>query len=817
MKKKFWLHVLAIALACSAACFVGCNKGPVADDGEHTTHTYQKHERVESTCVTAGTDEYYTCDGCELVFVKNGEEYTEVTDLTTLALPLADHDFTSITLDTSLANVEYTAYDVFDLTGLKVTKVCGTSGCAGVKAADSEISFEYATSGATCLTADMTKVIIKVGDLKADLNVTVNKKVIALPSITDKVYTGETLVADLTDTDDYTVTTNNGGATVGAYDVVLTLKDSANCVFEGVEGATATLKFNVLKQNNVITMPASIADVFCHKTPAVEATALEGEVTYLFSDEQDGEYLPLSDWSDGALEAGTWYVKATVAETDNYSATTSDALSFKVVHGLGGYTVGASEDTPACACGEAVEGEAFKTLVSGTQYLQTTDFATDMAKLQLDGVDATKIATYGNFSCDDLDLGTSSAPNVANVATLIAGTRGAKTLNLAVTDVDGFDHVVKIPVVVVTEVITSWNQLLCCVARYDGAPTKYREGEYYVLGNDIVGSNPENGFTLADGTTKKAVHCESGTGSIESADYVLGGGFAGTLDGAGHTISKIDFAGVSIFGTLNCGTVKNINLTGKIYSWARSVFGGAGHVFGATIENVTLTFEEGSCTDFTLSEANANRMKGIFAENQMAKTTLKNVTIHAEGISFRNIISQGALGSDINNANKVNTNTMENVKVYCKDYQGITFHSATTQSQFTSGGGQLTVYTEVQNVDLSAETFSLTIPTALTLQNYSYYTVRIDGNKDMAISAKLSDEEVASATDSLKWDGLYWAPFDFSNISSETVKALLGDNLGEHEIVFNIAGKGANNTYAWHSCVLRVNFTDSSVSADPAE
>lgn len=1130
MKKKFWLHVLAIALACSAVCFAGCKNGDgsdnTGDSGEHVTHTYVKVDRVESTCATHGTEEHYTCSGCESIFVKDGEEYVETT-LSNLELPLGAHDFNGITLNATYALTDYTAFDEFDLTGLKVTKTCSVSGCTGELAADSEITFTYEKSGATCLTADMTKVIITVGEFSKDLAVTVNKKTITLPTITAKEYTGATLVADVPASELYTVTTNAGGTLPGDYDVVITLKDTVNYAFEGVEGETATLKFTVLKQSNTIVMPSSIADVLCYHEPVLTVTVNEDpDLTYVYSDAEDGEYAPVADYGKG-LQAGTWFVKVIAAETAGYSETTSAPASFEVVHGFGGYKVGETEDTPVCACGQDVEGDSFKTVVSGTQYVLATaeGFATDMAKLKLTGVPADKIATYGNFACGELDLGSKTTPNVANVATLIAGTHGDKTLTLSVTDTDGYAHVIKIPVAlvteyiddwatllyktqmntanittsgegenvtyeclfgagkyyvlskdivggatneydyngatykakdyanwgyesgsidkikgfggtidgaghtisgvevrycgmfaslngatlknmvvsvdawgngsglfaihtanttienidvvvngavdfnqwnsgvlvtqfmyastinnvnvyapgsdvkyliaqgawsrpsagtdnsysninlyadtmgaivnvdtelptitftktetdtrknqyveltsssaefvvpstfagyaiteviingtvignsasmsastilellnskigeyparitltkdnhvvrlpitvaVVTEVITSWDQLLYRVGWRSGVDAEFNKGEYFVLGNDITGKNPEDGFKYESDTAVKLQPASSATGKATLADWAIAGGFAGTLDGAGYTISGIAFCSVSMFGALNGGTVKNLNMQGTLYDWARSIFSGAGHMDRATIENVTVTFSDASYKDFTCTATRTNPMAAIFAENQMTRSTLKNVTIHAEGIKFKNIMSQGTTGGIINTS-AVNSNKVSNVKIYCEDYQAINFYTLENGKGdmsigSTGEGSALMVYTSVQTVDLSKETFSLKIPTAITNMGYSCYRVRIGGKDSMLLSETIAtDAEGFATANTLKVEPLYYTAFDFSNISSQDVKDLIGDNYGEYEITFDIADPSWK-TWGGYGYVLRVNF-----------
>ena len=57
------------------------------------------------------------------------------------------------------------------------------------------------------------------------LNLEIEKASVATPTVVFKEYTGGTIVADITNTEHYTVEQNNGGINTGAYNVVLCLFD----------------------------------------------------------------------------------------------------------------------------------------------------------------------------------------------------------------------------------------------------------------------------------------------------------------------------------------------------------------------------------------------------------------------------------------------------------------------------------------------------------------------------------------------------------------------------------------------------------------
>ena len=83
--------------------------------------------------------------------------------------------------------------------------------------------------------------------------------------------------------------------------------------------------------------------------PSVDGNPGGGEVSYTYSDKRDGTYS-----ATVPTNAGTWYVKATVAETDNYGGETSAATSFAIVKAsitptvsLTGWTYGEAANAPS--------------------------------------------------------------------------------------------------------------------------------------------------------------------------------------------------------------------------------------------------------------------------------------------------------------------------------------------------------------------------------------------------------------------------------------------------------------------------------------
>ena len=569
------------------------------------SHKYIEVDEVASTCVTPGTKAHYKCEGCDKLFVKNGDKYEETT-ADELALPLAAHTFNGISVKTNPTKTVYTAFEEFDLTGIEVVKTCSVTGCNGEAVNAGDVTFAYAKDGADKLTADMTKVVIKAAGYETDFAVTVNKIEVQLPTAKSKAYTGSPLTADVAATDLYAVTENNGGTNVGKYDVKLTLTDPVNYAFAGVEGAVATLEFEITKADNEITMPGSIADINCCGEPTIGATAKDGAtVTYVYSTAEDGEY---GDKPEGGFVAGTYYVKAVAADTANLNGVTSQAMSFKVAHKLNGWnTENAKTDTGVCVCGAALQDYTFNKVI--TDKRQDVLLESSENRLTLGGISdykAVKSVKNGELSFGDNKDALVIPEGVNDVA------HGEQYLTVVVTDNYDLDHTIQVPVTLVTKSITNFTDLVSCVYykiqgedKYEGIEDKFNAGKYFILANDFAASTYG-----ADG-----MHWAN-----------AGRGFAGTLDGRYHTITGGEMYGGGLFGSIESGTVKNIKFADVKAVGANRVLI-AGTLFNATLENVEIYI-----TDKKVCES--GQFFGILASHPVNNVTLTNVKIDAAGSTF---------------------------------------------------------------------------------------------------------------------------------------------------------------------------------------
>ena len=92
---------------------------------------------------------------------------------------------------------------------------------------------------------------------KTTLNkITVNWEKVKKPTVESKVYTGQTLTANISENGLYTVKENNGGIDVNEYDVQLTLKDPTNYRWEDGTIDT-TVKFNITQATPVVKKPTT--------------------------------------------------------------------------------------------------------------------------------------------------------------------------------------------------------------------------------------------------------------------------------------------------------------------------------------------------------------------------------------------------------------------------------------------------------------------------------------------------------------------------------------------------------------------------------
>ena len=159
-----------------------------------------------------------------------------------------------------------------------------------------------------------------VDDFDGNINWQINKATKALPTLGSVSYNGTTRIAEVEETDEYTVVTNNGGVNVGKYNVTIKMSDELYKNYKWVTTDTqeVTITFEITKAtDNVIT--EIIFEDFVYGTDPTPATvkAKYGADNVRFT--IDGEE---TDFSALELKAGSHTLVATIAGTSNYNSAT---------------------------------------------------------------------------------------------------------------------------------------------------------------------------------------------------------------------------------------------------------------------------------------------------------------------------------------------------------------------------------------------------------------------------------------------------------------------------------------------------------------
>ncbi|MCM1131423.1 MAG: hypothetical protein NC310_04955 [Roseburia sp.] len=148
-------------------------------------------------------------------------------------------------------------------------------------------------------------------------------------------YTGDIVIPVVTD---YSFEgLYNTGATnfenVGSYTIPLTLRDSANYKWASVDGATCEIPFEIVRGYNSFESEVKIQDwvygaydVSKNLPSADIKFGTSNDFTYTYSNQENGNYT-----STLPTNAGTYWVKISAPQTDNYYSVTSSAQEFHIL------------------------------------------------------------------------------------------------------------------------------------------------------------------------------------------------------------------------------------------------------------------------------------------------------------------------------------------------------------------------------------------------------------------------------------------------------------------------------------------------------
>ena len=257
-------------------------------------------------------------DGDSVIVVPTNLEitYKEGLTLSEVVLP-ADSGWSWVNGDTKLSAGIASYLATFDTTTLESTH--DFSGVEGYDANTHKVT---------------RKVEVKVN--KADSSISITNSL-------DKAYDGNTVSVP-----EYTTTGSDGKvtilwqenqngqwedltsapSTVGSYRVVVELAGNDN-----YNSASTTLNFVISQATNTWTEELSIKGwTYNDKANNPTAKAQYGDVTFTYSSEENGTYT-----NEVPKNAGTWYVKATVAGTENYTGLESRPVAFEIAKAIPTY------------------------------------------------------------------------------------------------------------------------------------------------------------------------------------------------------------------------------------------------------------------------------------------------------------------------------------------------------------------------------------------------------------------------------------------------------------------------------------------------
>ena len=179
------------------------------------------------------------------------------------------------------------------------------------------------------------------------VKLTVNKAEVTPPTIQSKVYNSKTQTADLTieDSTPYTVTKNDGGIEVDSYNVILTLKDTANYKWKDSTEAAKTLEFKITPAPAPEVVVPTPDAVTYDPTKTLEDVTLtggwewtddtkvptvgnSGYTAALTVDDKNYDYTNVEGY-----DKNTHKVTRTVALTVNKAEVTAPAIQSKVYNG----------------------------------------------------------------------------------------------------------------------------------------------------------------------------------------------------------------------------------------------------------------------------------------------------------------------------------------------------------------------------------------------------------------------------------------------------------------------------------------------------
>ena len=382
-----------------------------ADCADHLTYK----EAKAATCIATGNVEYWMCS-CGKMYVDEDATDT-IVDVET-EIDGTAHNQNSIVYDSYAVVITATCNDCENVIGTAAVTAVGKTydgtPCEATVTAtgifeNKAINVTYAVKNG----ADLDGAPSDAGTYVAYINLegkiavtefTIGKKAIEKPTISNKVYTGTSLRADVTDLKIdgnliYRVTANRAYVDVGSYESVVCTMINTNYKWEGLDDDTTeiTLKFSIIAAENAwIEEPSIEGWTYGDEPNAVEAQPKFGElkVEYKLQSEGDDAYT-----TKVPTNAGNYDVRVTVTSENNNFSVLTEQLSLVVEpKALSEVTLSANT---AIYNGEdqmptVTVNDGEKVLVQGTDYSVT---------VVKNGEVVTEIKETGNYTITVIGIG----------------------------------------------------------------------------------------------------------------------------------------------------------------------------------------------------------------------------------------------------------------------------------------------------------------------------------------------------------------------------------------------------------------------------
>ncbi len=158
-----------------------------------------------------------------------------------------------------------------------------------------------------------------------NIKVNIEKQKIDAPAIPPVKYNGLPQYPSLPASDLYTWDIISG-IDAGVYSLTITLADPDNYCWREGDGESIFVAFEITRAENRWISAPSAKDSYIGLPLAISATPLFGEVEFVYSATESGTYT-----SDAPTSIGSYYVKAIVRESHNFSSLESQPILFSIL------------------------------------------------------------------------------------------------------------------------------------------------------------------------------------------------------------------------------------------------------------------------------------------------------------------------------------------------------------------------------------------------------------------------------------------------------------------------------------------------------